>query len=145
MRYDRIKVANVKIVDRALHLQFFAKYDDPYQLELHDYSNCILWSTNTFNEILRSKGGNAASKMKDLHGRCTLHYACCGAPENIIATLLHCNPSAVRKRDESTGNYPLHIACRCHKEDSIVLQLTDLFPAAIAQRNEDGEDPLLLA
>ena len=59
-----------------------------------------------------------------------------------IAFLLRADPECVCAKDESSGQYPLHVAARQGHNLEIVRQLTDLFPGALSIRDAEGNIPI---
>ena len=65
-------------------------------------------------------------------------------PETHILEIIERYPTAVQEKNTS-GDYPLHLACKFCFFENVTIKLIELFPMAAQQKNGNGDYPLHIA
>ena len=84
----------------------------------------------TWHNVDRLYGGRYDGEALPIHAACALH-----PPPSFIAMLGRLYPEGLMEKDKAFGRVPLHVACRCLAESSVIRVLCDLDPNCVVARD----------
>ncbi|RYH32313.1 ankyrin repeat domain-containing protein [archaeon] len=146
-----VSTGNVFCLHRILDAGFDADWQDVDTGLSMSLASCKRGDTDIIDQLLE-KGADFS--LVDQLGRNCMHYAAmAGENSSSLAVFLITHPAAAKCKlskslllaKDQTGDTPFHIAAREGSEINVDLLASDIFPAVLNVRNEDGMTPLLLA